>query len=185
VKPPRIRLVPAEAACGVRIEPAVIADASLRLPLLRRVPQLFGVSCANPGTYYWFVGLLNEHMAPEHRQDYVYFPPKKSKLPPLTSEEIAVRASHQLNECRGLVSLQEFRDGFCEFAALFAANSLWTFCLWGTDAARCPPRKPWPDGWGPGLPFPEGLARGAGVCHHEECRRDPAGFSKTAQKLLP
>ena len=182
------RLVPLEHVSEPRVIPGVIRPGPPTLHLLRRVLQPFEVAPPpQEGNNYWFVQLLNEHTALEYAGMYVVLVPEKEpKAGWWQPRELAVACADRLNEYRGLVGLQEHRDGVCVFQALFASNSLWTFCVWSTDAARCPPAKAKPDGWQPGDGFPEGLPRKPGPgyppdgCDHPD--RDGAKFSKLAQR---
>jgi hypothetical protein len=160
--------------------------------LLRRVLTPFEVFETQKGENFWIITLLNANTEIQYAQQYVYQPPRKSKAAAWTPAEMAIEAARRLNEYRGLVTLQEFKDNVCAFMGMFVSNSMWTFCVQSTDPVRCPIVKPFPDGWKPGEPFPETLKRVEvkslnEVVHHpvHPGRTGVGELCKTAQKLLP
>jgi hypothetical protein len=183
-QPPR--LVPADHLDRWVPEPVPALPCGPRLQLYRRVPAAFEVVTPKAGDDYWLVGLLNENTELRYRSLYTVAVPKKSKLPPWEPQELAVACAKRLSEYRGVVALQEFRGGVCVFAATFASNSTWTFCVWSTDPKRCPAGKAKPDGWEPGRDFPAGIPRKPGLEPHHPAPadKDPK-FCKLAQGFLP
>jgi hypothetical protein len=177
------RLIPWECVSEPQVLPSLVRPGPPTLHFLRRVPGPFCVAAEpRPGENYWYVQVLNENTEVEYAGCYCVEIPKKSRLPPWTPEDLAIACAKRLNEYRGLVGLMEYRDGVCVFQALFASNSMWTFCVRSSDPARCPVRKARPDGWQPGQDFPAGLPRKEGLeCHHP-LPPNAAEFSKMAQK---
>jgi hypothetical protein len=123
--------------------------ATRRLRLVQHIPKgdtpAFAVVEIRHGENYWRVK-INDAMSdmfpilyfgdnsPEFRLKFA----AKSKTPQPTPRAVAAAAVRHMNEGRGLISLQEYTDGFVTFAAVFVANSSHLFCLWSTDPDRCP-----------------------------------------------
>jgi hypothetical protein len=87
---------------------------------------------------------LRDAISSGHEPIFRYQPPKKSKHPPFTIQQIANAAAGELNEARGLICIQEFVEGIPVFTAMFASNSRQVYCLHSSDQERAPSCLPLP-----------------------------------------
>lgn len=98
-------------------------------------PAMFTVVERALGQTYWDARIADAQVGDE--PEFRYTPPKKGC--PFTVQQLANAAAGQLTEARGLVTLQEVRDGIPTFTAVFAANGRQVFCLRSTDVQRAIP----------------------------------------------
>lgn len=98
-------------------------------------PVSFAVVERQPGINYWHFRIADAIVGDE--PEFTHAPTKTGYQ--FSIQELASRAAGELNEARGTVAMQEFRDGIPTFSAVFASNGRQVFCIRSTDHERAKP----------------------------------------------
>lgn len=103
-------------------------------------PVRFQVVEPTPGDTYYEITLREAPPTHGYEPVFHYVAPKKGS--PFTIQQLANAGAGELSEARGLVCIQDIRDGLPVFLALFASNGRWVWCVHSSDGARAQPVAP-------------------------------------------